>query len=887
MTATPEHGQATTKTPMRRNFFSFITLSWLTPTLRIGYKRPLVESDLPLLSEANMAAASADVFDGFWAQFAAHTASPKTVRPPSLFLTLMAAYWPRFVAIMLLIAVVTGANVGLPLLISQVIQALFLEDRTQLIWLSALFFGLQVLSTVCAWTEKSINIDTFIKMRSSTIPALYGKALRLSHKSRQSFEAGKINSLITSDVYNVLVSTYVFPGVISSIVQIVLCVFNIARFLGGPSTLVAAGSFLGLMLIQACFLPMVSKGFSEYFKALDDRTKRLREFLYGIKIIKYQAAEESFHKPISEARGRQVGYLTYFLYPMILIFVCTALQQNGVPIVAFIAYSSFTGTILSADKVFTVLALVSALSGPASSIADSTIGILQLRISYKRISEFLLAEETGPNELTDLLPADASKDGSALKMDKASFTWETVKNADKKDKKDKKAAADAKKDAKDASAETVVETDSAAEETKEEPFKLEDINLSIPRGSLVAVVGSVGSGKSSFLSALIGGMRKTAGSSSVYGSVAYCAQEPWILTGTIEENIVFSDDSVRPNIAKAVSASCLEHDLEILPNGLGTQIGEKGINLSGGQKARVALARAIARDADIYLLDDPIAALDAHVGKKVFDEAICGTLKSKTVVLVTHQLHLLPKVDFVVVLDNGRVAETGTFKDLMAVPESALSGIMKDYHFDDEEAEGGKKIDDKKPEDTAKAVAKFEDEKAVAEDRREGAVSMDTIRSYFLAAGYIFFGLIILLVLLNVGATSFVRIMLVIWIEDKWRLSFSNYFNLYAGLGALDTLIVVLLTSVVLLGTYKSAIVLHNRALDGLIRTPMSFFDSQPIGRILNRMTTDVQSLDLSMGDMFVGVAFGLVGLIASIIVVVYSNAFLLSEFASSRWPAD
>nr|KAJ3420865.1 Canalicular multispecific organic anion transporter 2 [Polyrhizophydium stewartii] len=229
-----------------------------------------------------------------------------------------------------------------------------------------------------------------------------------------------------------------------------------------------------------------------------------------------------------------------------------------------------------------------------------------------------------------------------------------------------------------------------AESDKLAPFALHDITLDIPCGSLVAVVGSVGSGKSSLLSALIGGMRKTAGDSALFGSVAYCAQEPWILTGTIEENIVFGDDSVRARVPAAVAAACLDRDLEILPNGLGTQIGEKGINLSGGQKARVALARAIARDADIYLLDDPIAALDAHVGKKVFDEAICGVLRGKTVFLVTHQLHLLPKVDKVVVLDEGRVVETGAFRELMAREDGALAEIMKDYHFDDAEAEAAK-----------------------------------------------------------------------------------------------------------------------------------------------------------------------------------------------------
>ncbi|KAL2920234.1 hypothetical protein HK105_200302 [Polyrhizophydium stewartii] len=154
--------------------------------------------------------------------------------------------------------------------------------------------------------------------------------------------------------------------------------------------------------------------------------------------------------------------------------------------------------------------------------------------------------------------------------------------------------------------------------------------------------------------------------------MVHLVKGPVQITGTIEENIVFGDDSVRARIPDAVAAACPDHDLEILPNGLGTQIGEKGINLSGGQKARVALARAIARDADIFLLDDPIAALNAHIGKKVFEDAICGMLRGKTVFLVTHQLHQLPKVDTVVVLDEGRIVETGAFKDLIEIEGGSL-----------------------------------------------------------------------------------------------------------------------------------------------------------------------------------------------------------------------
>ncbi|KAI8923646.1 P-loop containing nucleoside triphosphate hydrolase protein [Entophlyctis helioformis] len=645
--------------------------------------------------------------------------------------------------------------------------------------------------------RRAIDVNMENNLRAVVVDAIYRKSLRLSTKARNEYTSGRINTMVDADVNFVITFPNMLIVLVTGITQIALGIYFTAMALG-QATWVAIGVFLGCLVIVLALFPIFGSSMEMYMAAMDARTKRLREFLYGIKIVKFQAAEESLNKSIHAARDDQRSAIRKMIIPLVIIFAALIIQQQSMAPLAIIAFSAFGNTI-NGSNVFTIIGLLQAVSGPSGIIGSAFTAVIQFGISLKRLRSFLLAEETHPDELTARFAMDMSVDGSAILMDKASFTWEVVKKdaanaaeAKEEAKEAKKAAADAKKDAKkskkdaanakDASAETVVETQGSEEQ---EPFKLEDVNLSIPRGSLVAVVGSVGSGKSSFLSAVIGGMRKTAGSSSVFGSIAYCAQEPWILTGTIEENIVFSDESVRPNIAKAVSASCLEHDLEILPNGLGTQIGEKGINLSGGQKARVALARAIARDADIYLLDDPIAALDAHVGKKVFDEAICGTLKSKTVVLVTHQLHLLPKVDFVVVLDNGRVAETGTFKDLMAYPQSALSNIMKDYHFDDEvvtkdNAAIVTKDDD---EQVIKAVKAYESEKAVDEDRRVGAVKLDTFRSYFVSAGYYYFGLLVILFLISSATSSMLQISLTVWADDKWGWTLADYYHLYIGLG--------------------------------------------------------------------------------------------------------
>jgi ATP-binding cassette, subfamily C (CFTR/MRP), member 1 len=249
-------------------------------------------------------------------------------------------------------------------------------------------------------------------------------------------------------------------------------------------------------------------------------------------------------------------------------------------------------------------------------------------VSFKRIAKFFVAEEM------DGLLIETGESPYKLQLDGANYKWEKSENEE--EKKDDKAAPKLKRSMFGGSKPAVVEV--AAEEKVTDSFKLENLDIKIKTGSKVGVCGPVGSGKSSLLSAIIGEMPKTSGTIHRYGKVAYCAQQPWILTETVEGNITFNLDLDDRRLRNILTAVGLDADLAQFPNGRLTGIGEKGVNLSGGQKARVALARALYSPSDIYLLDDPISALDAHVGRFVFDKAIKTYLKEKTVLLVTHQL---------------------------------------------------------------------------------------------------------------------------------------------------------------------------------------------------------------------------------------------------------
>ncbi|PIO32539.1 hypothetical protein AB205_0105230, partial [Aquarana catesbeiana] len=200
------------------------------------------------------------------------------------------------------------------------------------------------------------------------------------------------------------------------------------------------------------------------------------------------------------------------------------------------------------------------------------------------------------------------------------------------------------------------------------PPILKDLHIKIPEGSLVAVVGQVGSGKSSLLSAILGEMNKLEGTIQRKGSVAYVSQQAWIQNALFQENILFGQAFNKPYYERVLEACALLPDLELLPHGDQTEIGERGVNLSGGQKQRVSLARAVYSNADIYLLDDPLSAVDVHVGKHLFDKIIGqnGLLKNKTRILVTHSLTVLPLVDVIIVMEDGRITQAGNYTDLIS-----------------------------------------------------------------------------------------------------------------------------------------------------------------------------------------------------------------------------
>lgn len=480
----------------------------------------------------------------------------------------------------------------------------------------------------------------------------------------------------------------------------------------------------------------------------------------------------------------------------------------------------------------------------------------------------------------------------AKQRDGTNWVWRTkTKRGAKKEPDTSIDAAIAAADAKPADNEVVAKEGQQGDSS----FNLDIANLSIPRNALVCVVGAVGSGKSSLVSALIKDMKldgaidqATPVVMDVRGRVAYCPQLAWIQNASIKDNILFGKDYDPERFDKVIQACAMTKDLEMLSDGLDTMVGEKGLTLSGGQKARTSLARAVYNDADIYLLDDPLSAVDAHVSAHILQETLLGMLAGKTRILTTHQLHVLPHSDWVVVLRQGAIVEQGTFKDLVSIEGGYLAVLVRDYggglagsgDDGDEGSQEATTVGDASVSTNGDAqrrpsaikimrgpsaisnapgakpdmgVTIVDDKKAprelmTQEERLEGAVALSVYGDYFRFGGGFakFVGPVLLMLVLMQTC----KILTDWWISSAWAglrfpLSMSGYQGVYAALAIMQLVFVGIQGIVLATGAIKSTANIHKQAISNVLQAPVnSFFDTTPVGRIMNRFSKDTDIVD-------------------------------------------
>ncbi|UZJ51666.1 hypothetical protein CBS101457_000986 [Exobasidium rhododendri] len=408
-------------------------------------------------------------------------------------------------------------------------------------------------------------------------------------------------------------------------------------------------------------------------------------------------------------------------------------------------------------------------------------------------------------------------------------------------------------------------TDKSATASTEKPFRLDKLNLRVDQGELVAIVGPVGCGKSTLFESLLGEVKMLEGKVTWGGDgrVAYCPQSSWIQAASVRENILFGRPYEAERYWEIIKICELESDLVILPQGDFTEIGEKGTSLSGGQKARVGLARALYFDASTYMLDDPLSAVDPHVGKALFNNAILGLkAQGKTILLATHAIHVLPQTDRIITMLDGEIVESGTYTELENA-NGAFKRLVEEFGGQEEEEEEEEEGIENAGKAGGKLVYKrsdmtdFTGNKTALmdqEERNTGVVGDSVWGGFFRAGhGWILIPLLLLAVSLMQASTVLNSYWLVWWQDAKFGDLKSNeglYMGVYAALGIIQAIFTFLMGAASGIFTYYAAQNLHADAITRVLYAPLNtFFDVQPKGRILNRFTKDIDTIDNTLPD--------------------------------------
>ncbi|KAL2760620.1 hypothetical protein ACRALDRAFT_2056656, partial [Sodiomyces alcalophilus JCM 7366] len=667
---------------------------------------------------------------------------------------------------------------------------------------------------------------------------------------------GRIVNLMSVDTYRIDQASALFhmiwSGPLAILITLVVLIINLGYSALAGFALLVVGVPLLARAIRSLFRRRKAIN-----KITDQRVSLTQEVLSSVRFVKYFGWESAFLDQLKAIRKREIHSIQSLLAIRNAINAVSMSLPIFASMLAFITYSLTDHTMRPAE-VFSSLALFNGLRMPLNLLPLVLGQVVDAWSSVKRIQEFLLAEER--EEDVTRRPSGEN----ALELNGASFTWErtpTTKDDAEKGKGNGPNTGSGRTDAAKGAAPQPssladVDRDSGSSSTilaeEREPFKLQQLELAVARNELIAVIGTVGCGKSSLLAALAGEMRKTSGEVVLGGSRAFCPQYAWIRNATVRDNILFGKEMNQDWYNQVVDACALRPDFEMLPNGDATEIGEKGITISGGQKQRLNIARAIYYDADIVLMDDPLSAVDAHVGRHIFDRAILGLLGDKCRVLATHQLWVLNRCDRIVWMEGGKIVAIDTFDNLMKSSDS-FQHLMETTAVEEKRDEGpaaegsepGEEVEGKKRKKGGGALMQ-------QEERAVSSVPWSVYSSYIRASGTVFSApLVIFFLIISLGATLMTGLWLSYWTSDRFGMTTGAYIGVYAALGVAQAVLLfcfsIMLT---IFGTNASRVMLR-RAVTRVLRAPMSFFDTTPLGRITNRFSRDVDVMDNNLTDAF------------------------------------
>nr|XP_021527629.1 multidrug resistance-associated protein 1-like [Aotus nancymaae] len=815
------------------SFFSKVTYSWFSRVITLGYTRPLEREDLFELNESDSSYTVCPIFEKQWRKEVLRTQERQKVKAsfhkeadttkPSL----LYALWNTFKSVLIQVALFKVfadiLSFTSPLIMKQMI--IFCEHSSDFGWngygYAMALFVVVFSQTLILQQYQRFNMLTSAKVKTAVNGLIYKKTLLLSNVSRQKFSTGEVINLMSADAQQLMDMTSNLNLLWSAPFQILMVISLLWQELG-PAVLAGVAVLVFVIPINALAATKIKKLKKSQRRIKDKQIKLLKEILHGIKILKLYAWEPSYKNKITKIRDQELEFQKSARYLTVFSMLTLTFIPFLVSLATFRVYFLLNEeNILTATKVFTSMSLFNILRIPLFELPGVISAVIQTRISLGRLEDFLNAKELLPQSIETEYIGD-----HAIGFTDASFSWD-----------------------------------------KRGIPVLKDLNLKIPEGALVGVVGQVGSGKSSMLSAILGEMEKLTGIVQRKGSVAYVSQQAWIQNCILQENILFGSIMNKEFYEQVLEACALLPDLEQLPKGDQTEIGERGVTISGGQQHRVSLARAVYSGADIYLLDDPLSAVDVHVGKQLFEKVIgsSGLLKNKTRILVTHNLTLLPQMDLIVLMESGRVAQMGTYQELLSktknlrnlhqiISEEEKAHALKQVSAVNSRTRRKNQILDQKDRsslDQGKQLSMKKEKIAV------GRVKFSIILQYLQAFGWFWVWLTMFTYLgqnlLSVGQ----NLWLSAWTKEakymtmnestEWKQIRSNKLNVYGLLGLIKGLFVCSGAYVITRGSLSASRTLYVQLLNNVLHLPIQFFETNSTGQIISRFTKDIFILDMHL----------------------------------------
>ncbi|KAM7356664.1 uncharacterized protein ACRADG_002316 [Cochliomyia hominivorax] len=909
----------------KANIFSRLSFWWTTDLFRLGWSKSLADSDLYEIPQDLDCKNGTERLGKLWEE------EMKRSKKPNIIRSICKLYGKTFLPIGVFCSLFeTTLRCLQPLFLGGLVS-FFAAGQTAVSGRDAFLYAASIV--LCSFLLVAslqpylfYASKTSTRIRVSLSGLIYRKCLQISKNSCDDCLRSKAINILANDLsmFDAAMSFIrdSWKGPIESLVIGYLMYREI-----GWAAIIGISFMLAFIPLQVWGAKRAAIFKQRSAECTDSRVRLMNEIIQGIQVIKMYAWEKSFAKVISLVRRKEVNaikgsakvYATlncaYMIFP-ISIFL------------ALISYIYF-GNVLTAKKVFTISSYFAMLNESMVILWPlSLIFLSETWISIKRCNEFLLYNEDAGNEDHNRYqkniqpyPEKGCKDAKSAQ--------ELLLNG--KTKLEGRRVANPNAKVKSVQMRNVVAYwKTKSSEGNMKVTGLNNFSTTFKEETLAAVVGPVGAGKSTLLNAILGEVKLESGEIELNGKISYCSQEPWIFEGTIKDNIIFVEDYDERRYKQVLRVCALERDVQLLPKRDLTLVGERGVSLSGGQKARVNLARAIYRKADIYLFDDPLSAVDTHVGKHIVDYCINKFLYDKIRILVTHQLQYLTDVEHVILMDGGGIAAQGNYQELQKskqfqfLAQSQEKNTVNDDMAYIRDLYEGMKTDKSVRSRLASVKSTDSDLHNMGIDGREefdelrkevhasGSIKFETYLSYFKALNNTFFFITVIALFLctrlMLNSMDYFLSRWVIWEEKIAPVSIrypndvisnnitENAFNVTTEKSSYDDhsderyklvfiyLIILCATLVVYIlrtfGFYRMCLQislhLHDILFRAITHTSMLFFNTNPSGRILNRFSRDIRTLDVDVPRTLIDSTSFLIDISGVIIIVSIVNYWLL-----------